>query len=224
MAAFSQHFRVLRYDTRGHGESSVPPGPYSIAQLAGDMLHLLDYLDIERAHICGLSMGGITAMWFALHYPDRLDRLVLSNTAAWIGPSSNWTDRAAAVERDGVASIAAAVVDRWLTPAYAREHPEQVASLRAMLSATPSAGYAANCLAVRDNDLRAEVSRIGAETLVISGRDDLPTPPRDGRFLVSQIAGARYVELEAAHLSNQELPAQFADAVLDFLLERRVGK
>lgn len=220
MEAFSRHFRVLRYDTRGHGQSSVAPGPYSLAQLGADVLHLLDHLDIERAHICGLSMGGITAMWFALHHPDRLDRLVLSNTAAWIGPSSNWTDRAAAVERDGVAPIAGAVVERWLTPGYARAHPEQVAALRAMLAATPSAGYAANCLAVRDSDLRSEVSHIRAGTLVIGGRADLPTPPADGRFLASEIGGAHYIEFEAAHLSNQEVPAQFADAVLAFLLRQ----
>lgn len=218
MDALSAHFRVLRYDTRGHGQSSVPPGPYTIAQLGGDMLQLLDHLGIESAHICGLSMGGITAMWFALHHPDRLDRLVLSNTAAWIGPASNWTDRAAAVERDGMGPIAAAVVSRWLTPDYASVHPEQVAALQAMLRATPSAGYVANCLAVRDNDLRAEVRNIRAETLVISGSGDLPTPPADGKFLASEIQDARYVELAAAHLSNKELPAQFGQAVLDFLL------
>lgn len=221
MAAFGEHFQVLRYDTRGHGASSAPPGPYSIAQLAGDMLSLLDHLAIDRAHICGLSMGGITAMWFALHYPDRLDRLVLSNTAAWIGPSSNWTARAAAVERDGVASIAAAVVGRWLTPGFAQQHPALVDSLRSMLSATPGAGYAANCIAVRDNDLRLDVNKIGAKTLVISGRKDMPTPPEDGQFLVSQIAGARYVELDAAHLSNQEVPVPFAEAVLAFLEDTR---
>lgn len=218
MDAFFPHFRVLRYDTRGHGQSSVPPGPYSIAQLATDMLQLLDHLDIERAHICGLSMGGITAMWFALHHPERIDRLVLSNTAAWIGPASNWTDRAATVARDGLGPIAAAVVSRWLTPDYASMHPEQVAALQAMLCATPSAGYVANCLAVRDNDLRAEVRNIRAETLVISGSADLPTPPADGKFLASEIANALYVELAAAHLSNQELPVQFGQEVLEFLL------
>jgi 3-oxoadipate enol-lactonase len=215
--ALSGQFRVLRYDTRGHGRSSVPPGPYSIAQLGEDMRRLLDHLGIERAHVCGLSMGGITAMWFAIHYPERVDRLVLSNTAAWIGPASNWTERAAAVERDGVGSIAAAVVARWLTPAYAATHPDHVASLEAMLGAMPAAGYAANCLAVRDSDLRTVISAIRAPTLVISGGADLPTPPADGRFLASNIAQARYVELNAAHLSNQELPEQFSTLLRDFL-------
>jgi 3-oxoadipate enol-lactonase len=215
--ALSGEFTVLRYDTRGHGRSSVPPGPYSIAQLGEDMRRLLDHLDIARAHVCGLSMGGITAMWFALHYPERVDRLVLSNTAAWIGPASNWTERAAAVERDGVAPIAASVVARWLTPAYAAAHPDHVAALQDMLKATPAAGYVANCLAVRENDLRTTVGGIRAPTLVISGGCDLPTPPADGRFLAAHIAGARYVELAAAHLSNQELPEQFSMLLRKFL-------
>jgi 3-oxoadipate enol-lactonase len=216
--ALSDAFQVLRYDTRGHGKSSVPPGPYSIAQLGGDVVHLLDHLGIESAHMCGLSMGGITAMWIAIHHPERLQRLVLSNTAAWIGTYASWTERAAAVERHGVASIASAVVARWLTPAYAAAHPEHVAALVAMLSATPQAGYAANCLAVRDNDLRAEVARILAPTLIVSGSEDLPTPPADGRFLAAHIPGARYVERPAAHLSNQELPAQYAMLVREILL------
>jgi 3-oxoadipate enol-lactonase len=216
--ALSDAFQVLRYDTRGHGESSVPPGPYSIAQLGADVVNLLDHLGIERAHMCGLSMGGITAMWIAIHHPERVGRLVLSNTAAWIGTYANWTERAAAVERNGVASIAAAVVARWLTPAYAAAHPEHVAALESMLGATPQAGYAANCLAVRDNDLRGEVAGIRAPTLIVSGSEDLPTPPADGRFLAAQIPGARYAELCAAHLSNQELPAQYSILVREFLL------
>ncbi|RDK10395.1 3-oxoadipate enol-lactonase [Cupriavidus lacunae] len=217
VAAFSQHFRVLRYDTRGHGESSVPSGPYSIAQLGGDVIALLDHLGIEQASFCGLSMGGITGMWLALNHAPRMNKLVLCNTAAYIGPPENWTNRAAAVERDGVASIAAAVVDKWITPPYAAAHPELVASLRAMLGATPSAGYAANCLAVRDADLRQDIGRITAPTLVIAGSGDLPTPPRDGVYLAQTIPGAHFVELEAAHISNLEQAEAFSKVVLDFL-------
>ena len=216
-AALRAHFRVLRYDTRGHGLSSVRPGPYSIAQLGGDVLGLLDHLGLQRVHMCGLSMGGITAMWLAIHHPQRLDRLVLANTAAYIGPPNGWTERAAAVERDGVGPIAAAVVARWLTPDYAASHGAQVVRLVGMLAATPPAGYAACCLAVRDNDLRGEVGAIGAPTLVISGSADLPTPPADGRYLAAQIAGARYAELPAAHLSNQQCPAQFTSLLKEFL-------
>jgi len=215
--AFAAHFRLLRYDTRGHGGSAAGDGPYSIAQLGGDVVRLLDHLGIGRAHLCGLSMGGITAMWIALHHPGRVDRLVLSNTAAWIGPASNWTERVEKVRQEGMAAIAPAVVSRWLTPAHAASHPQQVSALQAMLRATTAAGYMGNCIAVRDNDLRAEVAGIGAPTLVIAGAGDMPTPPADGRFLANSIADCRYMELDAAHLSNQEQPAAFNAAVLEFL-------
>lgn len=217
MAAFTRHFRVLRYDTRGHGQSSVTEGPYSIAQLGGDVIALLDHLGLQRVHFCGLSMGGITGMWLALHHAARIEKLILCNTAAYIGPPENWTNRAAAVERDGVASIAAAVVDKWLTPDFSAEQPELVARLRAMLGATDARGYAANCLAVRDSDLRGDIARIQTPTLVIAGTGDIPTPPADGRFLADTIPGARYVELYAAHLSNLQQVDGFSQAVVDFL-------
>lgn len=215
--AFAKHFRVLRYDTRGHGQSSVTPGPYTIAQLGEDVIALLDALKLDRAHFCGLSMGGITGMWLALNHASRFDKVVLCNTAAYIGPPENWTSRAAAVERDGVDSIATAVVDKWLTPGYAAGRPALVQSLQAMLSATNAAGYAANCRAVRDSDLRNAVAGIPHPTLVIAGSSDIPTPPRDAQYLAQTIPGARYVELEAAHLSNLEQEEPFTDAVLNFL-------
>jgi 3-oxoadipate enol-lactonase len=219
MAALTGSFRVLRYDTRGHGKSIVTPGPYTIALLAGDVLELMNHLHIELAHFCGLSMGGITGMYLALYHPERVDKLVLCNTAAYIGPSDNWTTRIAAVEANGLGPLAQAVVSRWLTPGYAAQHPETVTALEDMLRATPAAGYAAACAAVRDSDLRGEVHQIAAPTLVVAGSGDLPTPPSDGRFLQQEINGARYVELEAAHLSNQEQPAAFSAAVVDFLAE-----
>lgn len=217
LAELSTHFQVLRYDTRGHGLSSVPPGPYSIAQLGGDVIGLLDHLKLDRAHFCGLSMGGITGMWLALNHPDRINKLVLSNTAAYIGPAENWTNRAAAVQKNGMTSIADAVVERWLTPDYAQEHANQVQHLKAMLTSTPADGYAANCIAIRDNDLRKEVDGIRAPTLVISGNGDIPTPPSDGKFLHSQIKGSEYLELEAAHLSNQQQASKYTDALIKFL-------
>ncbi|MCA3182462.1 MAG: alpha/beta fold hydrolase, partial [Cupriavidus sp.] len=152
VAELTKHFRLLRYDTRGHGQSAVTEGPYSIAQLGGDVIALLDHLGLQRVHFCGLSMGGITGMWLALNHASRLEKLILCNTAAYIGPPENWANRAAAVERDGVASIAAAVVDKWLTPDFAAQQPELVQHLRAMLGATDARGYAANCRAVRDSD------------------------------------------------------------------------
>ncbi|PLC50054.1 3-oxoadipate enol-lactonase [Pollutimonas subterranea] len=217
LAELSSHFQVLRYDTRGHGQSSVPQGPYSVAQLGEDVIGLLDHLNLDRVHFCGLSMGGITGMWLALNHADRIHKLVLSNTAAYIGPPENWTNRAATVQKDGMASIADSVVARWLTPDYAQAHAEQVEVLKAMLASTPADGYAANCIAVRDNDLRQEVGGIRAPTLVISGTGDMPTPPSDGKFLHSQIQGSEYLELDAAHLSNQEQVSSYTNALIKFL-------
>ncbi|CAG2133817.1 3-oxoadipate enol-lactonase 2 [Cupriavidus campinensis] len=215
--ALTQRFRVLRYDTRGHGQSSVTEGPYSIAQLGGDVIALLDHLGLQRVHFCGLSMGGITGMWLGVHHGDRLDKLILCNTAAYIGPPENWTNRAAAVERDGVASIATAVVDKWLTPDFAAQQADLVQTLRTMLGATDARGYAANCRAVRDSDLRNDVQRIATPTLVIAGTGDIPTPPADGRYLAETIPDAKYVELYAAHLSNLQQVEGFNQAVLAFL-------
>lgn len=222
--ALTQHFRVVRYDTRGHGKSEVVPGPYSIEQLGGDVIALLDHLKIDQIHFCGLSMGGITGMWLAVHRPERLNRLILSNTAAFIGPPDNWTNRVKAVQQNGLASIAPAVVARWLTPEFAASHPTVAAQLLAMLMATPDAGYTACCIAVRDADLRNDVGNITAPTLVISGTDDCPTPPADGRFLQQTISGAQYVELAAAHISNQEQIVAFTNAVVTFLTAEDVRR
>ncbi len=213
----SEHFNVLRCDSRGHGWSSVTPGPYSIAQLGGDIIDLLDHLGIARAHVCGSSMGGMTAMWLALHHPQRVHGLILSNTAAYIGPPGSWNARVAAVERGGMEAIAAAVVARWFTLDYALLRTEQIGGLVSMFSATPAAGYAASCMAVRECDLRADVAGIDAPTLVICGSGDLWTPPADGHFLHHQIVGSRYLELDAGHLANQQQPARFGRAVAEFL-------
>jgi 3-oxoadipate enol-lactonase len=213
----TERFQVLRYDTRGHGKSEVTPGPYSIPTLGNDVLGLLDHLGIAKANFCGLSMGGITGMWLASEHPQRFDRLVLSNTAALIGPPENWTTRAEKVRAEGMAAIASAVVARWLTPDFAQKRPDLVTHLESMLVATNAEGYAANCYAVRDADLRSALKRIQAPTLVIAGRGDMPTPPSDAAFLVASISGARYVELEAAHLSNWEQSEKFLAALLEFL-------
>ncbi|HYD62202.1 MAG TPA: 3-oxoadipate enol-lactonase [Noviherbaspirillum sp.] len=215
--ALSEHFQVLRYDTRGHGESGVPPGPYTMSRLAADVIDLMDHLGIARAHFCGLSMGGIAGMRLALDYPVRIDRLVLSNTAAFIGPPQNWTARAEKVRAEGMEAIGDAVVARWLTPDFAQANPELVTEMRRMLVATDAEGYAANCCAVRDADLREEVRNIAVPTLVIAGSGDIPTPSSDAAYLAGTIPGARYVELEAAHISNLQQPARFNEALLSFL-------
>jgi 3-oxoadipate enol-lactonase len=217
MPALLQHFRVLRHDARGHGHSDVTPGPYTIAQLGEDVLALMDHLKIDRAHFCGLSMGGMIGMWLGAHHAARIDRLVLCNTAAKIGTPDTWNPRIAKVDAEGMASVVDTVLDRWFTPGFRQRAPEQVGVVRDMLLNTAPAGYGANCAAVRDMDLRADIASIGVPTLVIAGTHDGSTPAADGRAVADAIPGARYVELDAAHLSNWEQSEQFTQALLGFL-------
>jgi 3-oxoadipate enol-lactonase len=217
VAELSRHFHLLRYDTRGHGGSSTPSGPYSIAQLANDLLDLLDHLDIERASICGISMGGMVSLWMGIHAADRVDRLILANTAAHIGTLESWNTRIATVEAQGLEPVVPAILERWYTPAFRTASPEVVEHTRAMIAATSVPGYVACCAAVRDADFRHEANAVHAPALVLSGAYDQVTTPADGHFLQSQMAHANYRQLTAAHLSNQEAAEQFNAAVLHFL-------
>ncbi len=211
-------FRVLRYDTRGHGQSSVTPGPYVIDQLASDVVALLDELNLDRVFFCGLSMGGQTGMWLALNVPGRLHRLVLCNTAAKIGNADTWNTRMDAVRKGGMHSISNAVMERWFSSAFRSKPPDLVAVSKRMVESHNPEGYLANCAAIREFDVREAVSAIRIPTLIISGTHDAATTPVEGRFLASQIPGARYVELNAAHLSNIELPDRFTSELTSFLL------
>jgi 3-oxoadipate enol-lactonase len=210
-------FRVLRYDTRGHGQSSSTPGPYSIEQLAKDFISLLDALHLDRVHFCGLSMGGMIGMWLGVNAPARLNHLVLCNTGAKIGTTDAWNARIEAVRNNGMKSVASAVVERWFTPDFRLKAPSTIANTLKMLEGTNPDGYAASCAAVRDFDFREQASQIRLPTLVISGAHDPATPPADGRFLAQQIPGARYAELHAAHLSNIEDRGRFNTELAAFL-------
>jgi 3-oxoadipate enol-lactonase len=217
VAALAAQWRVLRYDARGHGRSSVPPGPYTIAELGADVVGLLDHLGVPRAHFCGLSMGGMTGIWLGAHAPSRIDRLVLGNTAMRIGTPQSWDARIARLREGGMSAIADAVVARWFSAAFDADHPQVMDQARRMLLSTPDDGYAAACAAVRDADLSADLARIAAPTLVIAGSQDESTPPAEGRALAERIATARFVELPAGHISNLERPAAFTRTLVDFL-------
>ena len=214
IAPLASRFRVIRYDSRGHGQSDVTPGSYTIDQLAHDALGLLDALAIPRAHFCGLSLGGVVGMWIGINAPGRVDRLVLANTAAKIGTAEMWNARIDAVQKGGTASIASAVLARWFTPALL-ESPT-IAQMRTTFEKTSVEGYAASCAAVRDMDLRHALGRIHAPTLVIAGTDDMATPPDDGRQVADHIQRARYIELPAAHLSNIQAAPAFTQALVQF--------
>jgi len=212
-----KQFRILRYDTRGHGKSSVTPADYSIEQLGRDVLGLLDALHIDRANFCGLSMGGMIGIWLGIHAPTRLHRLVLCNTAARIGSKEMWNARIATVHKEGMNPVAAAVIDRWFTPGFRAAAPDKVATAQRMLENTSPEGYAACCAAIRDMDQRDEVSQIKVPTLVIYGASDGVIPHTDAHFLTQQIKGAEEVELAAAHLSNVEQAEAFTQAVGNFI-------
>ncbi|MGE8188662.1 3-oxoadipate enol-lactonase [Pseudomonas sp. NPDC086278] len=221
MAAFTEHFRVLRFDTRGHGKSLVTPGPYRIEQLGHDVLALLDALHIEKAHFCGLSMGGLIGQWLGINAGDRLLKLVLCNTAAKIGDPSIWNPRIETVLRDGTAAMVAlrdASIARWFTVDFAQANPMAAKRITDMLAATSPEGYAANCAAVRDADFRDQLSSIRVPLLVIAGTEDAVTPPSGGHFIEQHVPGAEYAEFYAAHLSNVQADAAFSERVVGFLL------
>ena len=219
--AFAEHFQVLRYDTRGHGQSLVTEGPYSIEQLGGDVLTLLDALNIERAHFCGLSMGGLIGQWLGINAGARLHKLVVCNTAAKIGEPSVWDPRIEMVLRDGVQAMAGlrdASIARWFTPDYAQANPGQAKRITDMLASTSPQGYAANCAAVRDADFREQLGAIEVPMLVIAGTEDAVTPPAGSHFIQEHVRGAQYAEFYAAHLSNVQAGDAFSQCVLKFLL------
>jgi 3-oxoadipate enol-lactonase len=221
MAAFTEHFQVLRYDTRGHGQSLVSPGTYSIEQLGGDVLALLDALQLDKVHFCGLSMGGLIGQWLGINAGERLHKLVICNTAAKIGTQDVWNPRIEMVLGQGEQAMVAlrdASIARWFTPAFAEANPSETRRVTDMLAATSPQGYAANCAAVRDADFREQLGAIKVPLLVIAGTEDAVTTPADARFIQSQVAGAEYAEFAAAHLSNVEVGAPFGDRVIEFLL------
>ncbi|HEX8595778.1 MAG TPA: 3-oxoadipate enol-lactonase [Pseudomonas sp.] len=217
---FIERFQVLRYDTRGHGQSLVCEGPYSIEQNARDVLALLDALGLAKVSFCGLSMGGLIGQWLAINAPQGFERVVLCNTAAKIGTPEVWNPRIESVLRDGPAAMQAlreASIARWFTPQFADAQPQQVDAVVNMLTQTSAQGYAANCAAVRDADFRAQLGSIALPVLVVSGAQDAVTTPADGRYLAEHIVGAQYAELQAAHLSSVEAATAFTARVLSFL-------
>jgi 3-oxoadipate enol-lactonase len=216
-AEFRASFRILRYDTRGHGKTSVTPGPYSADQLGKDLLALLDGLHLKQIHFCGLSMGGMIGMWLGIHAPERLDKLLLCNTSAKFGTPDAWHSRIEAVRKGGMKTISSAVIERWLTPAFRSKDPAGAARIQQVLEGTDPEGYVACCVAIRDFDYRDRLKAIGVPTLVITGAHDPSTPPTDGHFLAQHIPRAKYAELNAAHLSNVEDRDGFNSEVRAFL-------
>lgn len=218
--------RAIRYDTRGHGASSVSLGPLTIDRLGLDLVAILDELELERAVVCGLSLGGITGLWLAANRPDRVTGLVLANTAANFPPPSMWRERAAAVRAEGMAPLREATMQRWFSPAFQDQRPDRVAAIAEGFTSTPNEGFAACCDVLAAADLAPQLAAIRCPTLVICGSQDPSTPPARGRELVAGISGAGVMVVEAAHISAVEAAGDFAGAVDRFVsdLARAEGK
>ena len=216
----SRRFRVLRYDLRGHGKSPVPAGPYSIADLGGDLLGLLDRLEIESAHICGVSIGGMTGIWTAAHDPERVRRLVVCCSSVYLDPEGTYRERAKLVRDGGVEQIADAALARWFTTEWLMENPGAATSMWRRLVAIPREGYAGCCEALAEMDLRPKLDAVRAPTLVISGEDDPATPPAHGRAIANGIRGSRFETVaHAAHLASIEQSRRVTELIMGHLLQ-----
>jgi 3-oxoadipate enol-lactonase len=201
----SKHFRVLRYDARGHGASDAPAEPYSMDRMGRDVVELLDALGIGRVHFCGLSLGGFVGQWLGIHAPERIGRLILCNTSSFLGPPAQFDARIALVLEVGdLSEIAATFLRNWFPSHMLEAGGPVVEEFRSVLLATHPRGFAGSYAGLRDTDLRRTVALIQAPTLVIAGRYDTVT-------------GARLLVLPAVHLSNVEYPEEFMAAVLEFL-------
>jgi 3-oxoadipate enol-lactonase len=220
VAPFTQHFRLVRYDRRGHGKSGVPKGPYTMDRLGRDVLAVLDGLGIKKINWCGLSMGGMVGQWLGANAPERIERLVITNTSSYFPDKNAWNDRLKLVREKGVAAFAAANMERWFTKGFLERAPQAVAPIREMFAATALEGYIACGEAVRDMDHRDLLPKIKAPTLVIIGKHDPATTPEAGEYIRSHIPGAAQVVLDAAHISNIEQSAAYSAAVVDFLTRR----
>ncbi|MET9268566.1 3-oxoadipate enol-lactonase [Kribbella sp. NPDC003557] len=220
LASLEEHFRVVRFDTRGHGRSPVPPGPYTIDDLTDDVVDLLDELGVERAHFVGLSLGGMTGLRLAARNGDRVDRLVVLCTGARLDPRSAWSERADLVRSDGTAAVAEAVVRRWYTAGWLDAHPQVRKEAEEMVALTPPAGYAACCEVIATMDLLDDLPRITAPTLAVAGADDPATPPWQLERIADTVAdGKLLVVPQAAHLASAERPDVVTPAVVAHLLE-----
>jgi 3-oxoadipate enol-lactonase len=217
MAEWSKHYRVVRYDRRGHGKSGVPKGPYSMERLGRDVLAIADDLKIKKFNWCGLSMGGMVGQWLGANAPDRIEKLILSNTNYNYADKGPWNDRIKFVREKGLAALVDPNMERWFTKSFRERAPQSIAHMKEMFLATNPDGYIACCEAIRDMDFTASNPRIPVPTLVIVGSQDPATPPAAGEAIAKQIKGAKLAPLDAAHIANIELPKIYADTVQNFL-------
>ncbi len=217
---FASQYRVLRYDTRGHGGSVANAGPYSFAQLGGDVLAILDTLGIEQAHFCGISMGGLTGLWLGVNAAKRMRSITVANSAAKIGAEAAWKDRAAQVRANGAAgmqALADSSPGRWFTESFIAAQPATVQRAQSWIASINPEGYASCCEALAQEDLRAAIAGISTPTLLIAGSSDPVTTVADAEAMHAAIKGSELAAVPASHLSNLEAPQAFDLALASFL-------
>ena len=212
------YFRILQYDTRGHGESEVTAGNYTIELLGEDVIDLMDDLKIETAYFCGLSMGGLIGQWLGLNHPERFEKIVLSNSGAKLGDNNSWNERIDTITKQGMQGIANATMERWFTEDFRRLNPKRVAEVKAAFLRCNPAGYASCCAAIRDADFREKIQNISVETLIITGDEDPVGTIEQAEYLANRIPFAHLKVLHARHLTSTEIPKEYAQVLLDFLV------
>ena len=215
--ALKKDFYIICYDTRGHGDSSSPKGPYTLEQLGTDVIHLLDQLHVDQAVFCGISMGGLTGQWLAIHHSDRFNQVIVANTAAKIGQENAWKDRAQLVRSEGLEPIAKTAASRWFTERFIKKNSKVVHQLSAQLANGNPEGYASCCEALAQADLSEQITEIKIPVLVIAGSKDPVTTIKDGQYMVNKIRSSALFEIDASHISNIEDSKAFNQAILDFV-------
>ncbi|ANF83370.1 3-oxoadipate enol-lactonase (plasmid) [Acinetobacter sp. NCu2D-2] len=215
---FKSNYFIICYDTRGHGKSTAPQGPYNLELLGEDVINLLNHLEISKAIFCGISMGGITGQWLAQHYPDRFNYVIVCNTAAKIGSENTWLDRANLVREQGLLPIASTAAGRWFTDPFIQSNPTIVAKLSNDLGAGSPEGYASCCEALAKADVREDLSKIRIPVLIIAGQQDPVTTVEDGLYMQHNIPGSQLFEINASHISNLEKADDFNRAIQKFIV------
>lgn len=215
--AFAEKFRLIRYDRRGHGQSGAPKGPYSMERLGRDVLAVLDALKVKKTHWCGLSMGGMVGQWLGANAPERMDRIILSNTTCYYADKEFWAGRIRLLRDKGLGAIVDPTMERWFTKDFLDRSPQTVALMSDVLRKTPLEGYIGCCEAIRDMDHREALTRIKAPVLIIAGQKDPATTVEDAEFIHGRIAGSTLAVIDAAHISNVEQPDVYTKTALEFL-------
>jgi 3-oxoadipate enol-lactonase/4-carboxymuconolactone decarboxylase len=212
------YFRVLQYDTRGHGKSELTDGPYTIEMLGQDIIDLLDDLNIEKVSFCGLSMGGLIGQWLGINHPERLHKLIISNTDSKIGTVEGWNERIKTINKQGMLSIVEGTMEKWFTKGFRKTNPSRVAEMAQVFLENIKTGYTACCAAISAADFSTDIKKITLETLIITGNEDSVTTVAQAKVMQKEIKTAKLKVFHARHLPSTELPQYYAETLINFIV------